>query len=60
MELDSALAHFDETDIILANAGHKFRSKLSVISPASESQYLSDLCESIVAQQLSVKAASTI
>lgn len=60
--MDSAtiLDKLETLDPILAQAGKQIRPLLTPIIKQPVENYLSDLCESIVSQQLSVKAASTI
>lgn len=60
MNIDTILEHFSIVDPILADAGKKMRSSLEPITVVDHTAYLSSLCQSIVGQQLSVKAASTI
>ena len=60
MDIDKVLQHFESVDQILAETAKQHLSLLSPIVALKTDGYLSDLCESIVSQQLSVKAASTI
>jgi len=60
MNIDRVLGHFRSVDPILAEAGQICAGDLQEIVALHADGYLSDLCESIVSQQLSVKAASTI
>ena len=60
MDINTILDYFETVDPILAHAGHEVITKLAPSVKQSSKNYLSDLCESIVSQQLSVKAASTI
>ncbi len=60
MDIDTILDYFETVDPILAQAGREVATKLTLVIKQPSRNYLSDLCESIVSQQLSVKAASTI
>lgn len=60
MNIDTILDYFDTVDPVLAVAGRLVKSKMGTLQKQPPENYLSDLCESIVSQQLSVKAASTI
>ena len=60
MDIDTILDYFETVDPILASAGRNIASRLTLPVRQPSKNYLSDLCESIVSQQLSVKAASTI
>lgn len=60
MDIDTILDYFETVDPILARTGREIASKLTPQVKQPSKGYLSDLCESIVSQQLSVKAASTI
>lgn len=60
MDTEKIIDYYESVDSVLAAAGRRFISELGPISKLKEKDYLSDLCESIVSQQLSVKAARTI
>lgn len=60
MNSDKVLQHFESVDQILAETAKQHLSLLNPIVALKTDGYLSDLCQSIVSQQLSVKAASTI
>ncbi len=59
MSFDKSLAHLKKVDPVLYELGLKIK-RLEEITPRSPSLYFEDLCESIVSQQLSIKAADTI
>jgi DNA-3-methyladenine glycosylase II len=52
--------HFELNDRIIHGLVIQFREDLAEIQKPNPEAYLRELCESIVSQQLSVKAASTI
>lgn len=54
-----ALAHFKKVDPVLYDLALKVKN-LPEIIPANPKDYFKELCDSIVSQQLSIKAASTI
>jgi DNA-3-methyladenine glycosylase II len=60
MNSDRVLEHFDSVDPIMAKVVKPYIATLAPLFAHGTDGYLSDLCESIVSQQLSVKAASTI
>jgi DNA-3-methyladenine glycosylase II len=60
-DLQSALKHYKKVDTVLHAAALKVRSRLSRLPEIRQNDRLfSTLCESVVSQQLSVKAADTI
>lgn len=56
----SALIHFRHNDPILARLAEVYGDGINVPTEKSTEHFVSELCETIVSQQLSVKAASTI
>lgn len=60
MDISIILKHLEHSDPTLATAGRMLGAELRLLTKQSPQNYLSDLCKSIVSQQLSVKAASTI
>lgn len=60
MNRDKALEHFKRNDPILYETGKVFIKDLKKLKPIDKNQYFNHLSESIVSQQLSVKASDTI
>lgn len=59
-DLDKALAHFKRVDPILYKAAKAHAPTLKPYTRKTRDQLFAALCESVVSQQLSVKAADTI
>jgi len=59
MSFDKALKHFKKVDPILYDVGLRIKD-YQEIAVGNPGQYFEDLCDSIISQQLSIKAASTI
>ena len=59
-DLDKALRHFKQADPILYQAALKHRHVLRPHTRKNRDQLFASLCESVVSQQLSVKASDTI
>lgn len=60
MSLDDALEHFKGVDPLLYREGVRFRGEIAEIKPKGAENYFVNLCDAIVSQQLSGKAAETI
>ncbi len=59
-DLNKALAHFKRVDPVLHKAALAHKHKLKAHTRKNRNQLFAALCESVVSQQLSVKAADTI
>jgi len=59
MSYKLALKHFKKTDPVLYQLAKQV-DELVEISPRSQKEYFENLCESIISQQLSIKASDTI
>ncbi len=58
--IEEALIYFKKVDPVLFGAGQSVSDRLSEISPSKPEYYFENLCENIIGQQLSGKAADTI
>jgi DNA-3-methyladenine glycosylase II len=58
--VNQALNHFKAVDPVLFKAGQQVKHLLTPIDPKPTNQYFVNLCENIIGQQLSGKAADTI